>query len=76
MHKQQIKYESLVDSIIALAKRLSLFENKFNISSEDFFDKFQKGQMEDSVDFTEWSNDYKNFIELKLDLEKHLNHAA
>ena len=76
MQKQQILYDSPVDSIIALAKRLSLYENKFKLTSEDFFDKFQKGQMEDSLDFTEWSNDYQNFLAMKIELEKRLNYAA
>lgn len=55
-----------------LAKRLSVFEEKYKLSSEDFFDQFQKGLLGDKLDFIEWSNDYQNLLALKFDLEKQL----
>ncbi len=76
MQKHQILYDSPVESIVALAKRLSFYEKDYGLSSEDFFDKFSKGKMKDSIDFTEWPNDYQNFLSLKLELQKRLNHAA
>jgi hypothetical protein len=76
MQKHQIFYDSPVESIVVLAKRLGTFEKKYELSSEDFFDKFTKGQLEDSIDFTEWSNDYQYFLSFKLELEKRLTNAA
>lgn len=76
MKKNRTVYDSPVDSIVVLAKRLSLYEEKYHLTSEDFFDKFRKGQLEDSIDHVEWSNDYQNFLSLKLELEKRLDHVA
>ncbi len=76
MQKRKIVYDSSVDAVVALAKRLSVYEGRYGLSSEDFYDKFSKGQMDDSLDFIEWSNDYQNFLAVKLELEERLNHAA
>jgi hypothetical protein len=76
MQKQTTSYDSPVDAIVVLAKRLSVYEKQHRISSEDFFDRFSKGQLEDSVEFVEWSNDYQNFLALKLELEERLSYAA
>ena len=76
MQKQKIIYDSSLDSILALAKRLSVYEERHLLSSEEFFDKYKKGLLDDSVDFIEWSNDYQNFLALKLELENRLTHAA
>ena len=76
MKKQRSDYDSPVDAIVAVAKRLSIYEDRYKISSEDFFDKFRKGQMEDSIDFVEWANDYQHFLSIKLEIERYLQHVA
>lgn len=37
MRKQQVQYKSSLDALIAVAKRLSLYESQHNMDSEDFF---------------------------------------
>ena len=76
MQKQRIAYDSPIEAIDVLSKRLSIFEERHKLSSEDFFDKFSKGLLNDKIDFIEWSNDYQNFLSLKLELEKRLGHVA
>ncbi|MGH7450874.1 MAG: antitoxin TumA [bacterium] len=76
MQKQRIEYSSPVDAIVAVAKRLSVYETRYQMSTEDFFDKFTKGLMDDSIDFVEWANDYRHFIAVKLELEKFKRHAV
>lgn len=76
MQEQTTVYYSRVDALVALAKRLNLHEERHQLSSEDFFDRFSKGQLDDTLDFVEWSNDYRHFLALKLDLEDRLSHAA
>ena len=46
------------------------------MSSEDFFNKYEKGFMEDSVDFVEWSNDYRHYLAVRTEIEKHLRDVA
>ncbi|MCL4706621.1 hypothetical protein KJ068_15735 [bacterium] len=76
MQEQTTVYYSRVDVLVALAKRLNLYEERHQLSSEDFFDRFSKGQLDDTLDFVEWSNDYRHFLALKLELEDRLSHAA
>jgi hypothetical protein len=76
MQKQRIEYASPVDAIIAVTKRLSVYETRYQMSTEDFFDKFTKGAMDDCIDFVEWANDYRHFMTIKLELEKLRRHAA
>ncbi|GEM_PF-869769 len=76
MRKQRTEYDSPVDVLIAVTKRLSIYEDQYQISSEEFFDKFCKGQMEDSVDFVEWANDYQHYIAIKLEIERQMQHVS
>jgi hypothetical protein len=76
MRKQRIEYDSPLDALVAIAKRLSVFEMRHQIPSEDFFDKFRKGEMEDSADVVEWANDYRHFLALRSEMEDRLRNAA
>lgn len=72
MRKQRIEYDSPVDALVAIAKRLSIFETRYRITSEEFFDKFSKGQLEDSEDFVEWANDYQHYVAIRREIEAHV----
>ena len=76
MRRQRSEYDSPVDALVAGAKRLSVYEYRYQISSEEFFDKFRKGQMEDSMDFIEWENDYQHYMAIRLEIERHLLHVT
>ena len=76
MQKQISEYDSPLDALIAIAKRLSIFEGKYGMATEDFFDKFSKGQMDDSIDFIEWSNDYQHYLSIRFEIEKQIQNAA
>ena len=76
MKKQRDEYDSPLDALITLAKKLNVNESRYQMSSEDFFDKFSKGLLEDSIDFIEWSNDYQHYTTVKFDIERHLQNVA
>lgn len=76
MRKQRIEYDSPVDALVAIAKRLSIYEGQYQMTSEDFFDKYSKGKSEDSEDFVEWANDYQHYIVIRREIEGHLQHVA
>ncbi len=76
MRKQRIEYDSPIDALVAIAKRLSVYEADYQKASEDFFDNFSKGELEDSEDFVEWANDYKHYVALRSEIEDQLQHAA
>jgi len=50
-------------------KALKQFEEKYKMVSEIFFDKMEKGELDDNLDFIEWAGEY----ELLLRTEQKLN---
>ena len=76
MRKQRTEYTSPVDALVAISKQLSGYESRYRVSSEDFYDAYRKGEMEDSVDFVEWSNGYQHYMAIKLMLEEKLRNVA
>lgn len=76
MRKQRIEYDSPVDALVAVSKQLSVYENRYGMSSEDFYDNYRKGQIEDSVDFIEWANSYQHYMAVKQILAKRLQNVA
>ena len=65
MRKQRIEYNSPVDALVTIAKRLQSFEYCYKMTSEEFYNSFSKGQLDDSIDFTEWSNDYQHYLAIR-----------
>lgn len=76
MRKQRTEYDSRVDALIAISKRLSTYEGRYRMESEEFFDRFTKGQTEDSEDFTEWANDYQHYLDIRQEVDTRLYHAV
>ena len=76
MERERIEYDSPVDALVAVTKRLSIYESKYGMASEDFFDRYEEGQKEDSVDFVRWANDYRHYLAIRFEIEKHLRHVA
>ncbi len=47
MRKQTIQYTSSLDALIAVAKRLSVYENQHKMDSEDFYNHYNQGIFSD-----------------------------
>jgi hypothetical protein len=76
MRKHRIEYDSSVDALVAISKRLSNYEGKNKMESEEFFDKFSKGEMEDSAEFVEWANDYQHYLAIRQEVDTQLRHVG
>jgi hypothetical protein len=76
MRKQTIQYTSSLDALIAVVKRLSIYENQYKMDSEDFYNHYNQGKLSDDIMFIEWANDYRHYLALHQDLEQKLNRAA
>ena len=76
MPKQIIEYGSPLETLVALAKSLSAYELQYKMPSETFSDKFNKGQLDDRIDFIEWTNDYEHFLDINIEIEEPLRHVA
>jgi hypothetical protein len=76
MRKQIIEYTSELDALVALAKQLNVYEIKYQMSSEDFFDKYTQGITSDDEVFVEWSGNYQHYLALYQNLESKLRNVA
>lgn len=66
-----------IDDLIELAYELRDFEQKYHMSSEDFYLRYQAGALEDELQHClEWAAAYDAFVETKRLLEVTLMRAA
>ncbi len=59
-----------IEQIVELEVKLREYENIYEIQSDEFYGKFMKGELGDSMDFTEWSIFYDMWksIQKRLDV--------
>ena len=76
MRKHRTEYDSTVDALVAVSKRLSIYEGQYKMETEEFFDRFSKSQIEDSREFVEWANDYQHYLALRQEVDTQLRHAG
>ncbi len=72
MLKQRIEYSSPLDALIAVTKRLSLYENRQHMTSAEFFDRYNRGELSDDREMIEWAIDYRQFLGLRQEVESQL----
>ena len=73
---QIIPYTSPIDALIAVTKRLSIYENQQGMDSEEFFHRYSRGQLSDDAEFVDWANDYRHYLQLRQELAKSLPDVA
>ena len=76
MRKQTIQYTTPLDALIAITKRLGLKEGKYNIESEEFYYRYQKGEMGDEAHIMEWATDYQDHLSLRREIADRLRDVA
>jgi len=76
MTVQRTTYASPVEALAALIRSLVAYEQRYHMSSADFYARYQKGEMGDSTDVVEWAGDYQHYLELKDELEQKLAAAG
>ncbi len=76
MRKQTTTYTSTLDALIGLAKRLSTYEIRHGMDSEEFFNQYIQGHVSDDAAFVEWANDYRHYLEIRKNVEKSLADVA
>jgi hypothetical protein len=70
---QTITYQSPLDALIAVVKRLSLYENQHKLDSEEFFHQYRQGKISDEIEFIEWADDYQHYLALRQEIEQDLS---
>jgi hypothetical protein len=76
MRKHVVEFDSPLDALLAIAKRLSRYETETAMDSEDFYARFSKGEIGDDARSIEWANDYRHYLALRRELDKKLHAAA
>ncbi|MCT7948873.1 hypothetical protein NG798_03660 [Ancylothrix sp. C2] len=57
--EREVQKHSLAKQIEDLEHNLKKFEEKYQMSSQKFYQEFQAGQLGDSIDFFEWNTYYE-----------------
>ncbi|MBI3327237.1 MAG: hypothetical protein HYZ81_11120 [Nitrospinae bacterium] len=65
-------YASPLDALAALIRSLVSYEVRHQMSSADFYARYQQGELGDTADVVEWAGDYQHYVELKEELERKL----
>ncbi|MBK1986644.1 hypothetical protein A0J48_003655 [Sphaerospermopsis aphanizomenoides BCCUSP55] len=60
-----LSVNSTQQDISDLEQSLKNFETKYQMSSSDFYQKFQEGQLGDEIDMIEWSVFYEKWTNAK-----------
>jgi len=58
--------ENPIDDLLDLAGELNEYERCYNMSSEDFWARFQRGELGDDMDFIGWAGAYDLFHKRKV----------
>jgi hypothetical protein len=76
MRKQTITFDSSLDALVAVTKRLSRYETEAGMESADFFARYARGESDDDGRSVEWANDYRHFLALHEYLIERLHETA
>jgi hypothetical protein len=72
MAVQRTVYTSPIEALTALIRSLVAYEQRYQMSSADFYARYQRGEMGDTADTVEWAGDYQHYVQLKEELEQKL----
>ncbi len=72
MTVETIVCDSPVDDLVVLLRALIAYEQRYQMSSAEFFTRYQEGKLGDSADFVEWAGDYQHYLGLLQELKARL----
>jgi hypothetical protein len=68
--REAAKTTTPLDDLIDLTREMVHLEIKYKMSSEEFFAKFEKGEMGDKMEIMIWAGNFRMYQRLKKKLEK------
>ena len=63
-------YDSPIEALEALVREMVAYEMQYGMSSQEFYQAYSEGRLEDTKDFVEWVGDYHHYLGLKQELEQ------
>lgn len=76
MPLETITHDSPIDALVTLIRALISYEQRYEMSSTEFFARYQEGKLGDSGDFVEWAGDYQHYLGLVQELRQQLKAAG
>jgi hypothetical protein len=73
---QIIEYTNPLDALIALVKKLDRYEIEYKLDSDEFYQRYRSGEIDDDETFIEWANDYQHYRALHDELSIKLEYVA
>ncbi len=64
-----IEKDEAQQKLTELGQRLQAYEIQYQLSSSEFYRRFQAGEMGDEMDFVEWSIFYEMYVSVQKRLE-------
>jgi hypothetical protein len=61
-----------MDDFVELTRELALLEQKYGMSSCEFYERYQRGEMGDGMEIMHWASTYEIYREMKEELENAL----
>jgi hypothetical protein len=61
-----------LDNLLALGRQLLSFEQRYDMTSAEFYSRYKRGELGDDMDFVRWAGRYRLYCELKEEIEKSL----
>ena len=58
-----------IDDFVQLVRDLTLLEQKHGLSSTEFLQRYQRGEMGDDMEFVRWATKVEMYEEMKADLD-------
>lgn len=65
----QREHNQLQSQIARLRNQLTVFEDRYGLTTPKFYERFERGEMGDDADFFEWSATREMVQDLESDLE-------
>jgi hypothetical protein len=69
-------HDSPVEALEALVRSLVGYEQRYRMSSAEFFSRYQEGRLGDWADYIEWAGDYQQYLGLLQTLRDRLRAVA
>lgn len=63
--RKALEKASPLEDFVSVTKELGRWETQYKMSSDEFYAKFQKGEMGDEMDFMRWAGDYEVYKKKK-----------
>jgi hypothetical protein len=60
-----LEKSSPMEDLIQLVRDLTQFEMQYQMDSPEFFNRFQRGELGDQMDYIRWANKYEMYQEMK-----------